>query len=233
MSDKEIADLFSENLDSKIMALQQDIETLNAINEQRIDTQSFDFDGKKYEREEAFGVKKLLEKELENLLEQRTRQDEKIISDVYAHAASQSAEKAAKLHALYKRLAEALEKKNAFAEPSHETLGLIQYLAQNNYMLLTEVVQKFRDMQNKHEPEIKRLIMSWPWKDMFSTEIKEKIEDVFEKQQLMYEQDSALHRQNLEKLFDATVAVYNFLHQDLFETQKATLKLHEEIIRAA
>ncbi len=139
LSPPEIEALFSENIDNKIMALQQDIETLHAIGEKRIDTKSFDFGGQKYQRDEARTVQETLAKELKQLLDERNRHDTKVAKAFYARALSISSSKADALKTNYHALQEAITLRNTFVEHGREIITTIHYIALNDFFLARDI----------------------------------------------------------------------------------------------
>ncbi len=228
-SKQEIESLFSENIDNKIAALQQDIETLKAIGDERIDTKSFDFDGQKYQRFQASEVQGLLVRELEELQEKRQQQDIKIASTFYAHALSISQAKADTLKTAYQALQETVTLRNKIMEHALQIVPTVHHLALNDFFLPTALEQPFKELMQYHEPHLRELLQKETVRALLPAAMQENVKDVFSGSGLKYKHDLLPHRHNLEKLQSVTIEIGNFFERAVFEGQKRILMLQEEI----
>lgn len=224
-----VNEMVSENFDSKLIALQNDVNTLNMIAEGQIDTKSFDFDGKKYPKEEAGDIQKLLEKEIEQELKLRNDQDLRMAKAFYAQALTKSTPKAESLKNAYAELV-AYDGLVKSAMPyANKILTAIHYAAANGYGLPSEIFPHFKQMTDVLVPELARMLREPSNLALLPAELQNKIKEVFDGN-LKYFHELMAHQTNTEKLRDVVFGLVQFLQKSVFEKQKAVLVMQTEVL---
>lgn len=222
--------LFAENLDEKITALQQDVYTLKMITEGQVDTKTFDFDGQKYPAEQASDICRQIEKDIADTLEARNARDTTIINAFFAHAQTKSAAQVDQLKAAYKALNEIMTLKNAFLPPAIEVFTTINFIASNDFNLATDMAVRFKELHTVHEPQLRELFMNVPDLNLFPETLQQKIREVFTGEPIEYHQYNQPKQAPLEVLHALIAEIAPFLDERTFERQKHVLVLQQELV---
>ncbi|MCC6281735.1 MAG: M48 family metalloprotease, partial [Saprospiraceae bacterium] len=222
--------LFAENLDEKIGALQHDVYVLKAINEGQVDTKTFDFDGQKYTADQAPDICRQIEKDIADTLETRNARDTTSISAFFAHAQTKSAGQVDKLKSAYKALHEVMALKNTFLPPASEVFATINLIASNDYNLATDMTMRFKELYTVLEPQLRGLFMHLPDLDLFPENLQQKIREVFTGEPIEYHQYNQPSQAPLEALHALIAEIAQFLDETAFERQKLVLVLQQELV---
>jgi Zn-dependent protease with chaperone function len=179
------ANIFSsENagLQKKISAAESDLLLLKAIEEKHIDARSFDFDGEKYQREEAATVAGKLQEELNALKAQLESVDKQAYTFIYKKVAQQDLIKGQEIKNGYAEYFNMQEQADAFFKHAQEMLQGLEPVYQGNCTIeqVQEIIKQLktrevtlRTLLNKwmgagafdHEPELKNQILQFVHKD--------------------------------------------------------------------
>ncbi len=222
--------LFAENLDEKITALQQDVYMLNAIMEGQVDAKTFDFDGQKYPAEQAPEICRQIEKDIADTLEVRNTRDTTTITAFFGHAQTKSAGHVDKLNAAYKDLNEITTLKTTFLSPASEVFATISFLASNDFNLATDMAMRFKELHTVLEPQLRELFMNLPDLDLFPETLQQKIREVFMGEPIEYHEHNQPKQAPLEVLHALIAEIAQLLDETAFERQKLVLVLQQELI---
>ncbi len=228
----ELKQLFEENLDEKIASLQNDVNMLVAIMEGRVDTKTFDFDGKKYSADQAEDIKQALEKEITQTEEERSRRDTQAASVFLALALHRGPTQAAALKAAYDILHEVSALRTALLHSGAPALMTINMLASNNFNLATEMVSPFRELYQVQEPQLRALFMGKQDIGLFPEDLGDRIRAVFMSDPIQYHLNNQPIQEPLETLYSLVVDTAQFLNEKAFEKQKLVLVMQEELLVA-
>ena len=221
---------FTENLDNKILALQQDIETLKAIDLGNVDTKTFDFDGQKHSKDEAAEIQTVLAKELENTLKLRDRRDAEVAAAFYGLALSAGTAPAEKLKNAYRDLQEVAQCRKIFLLHASDILVTVHHIAQNGYNLATDMAQQFRELYNYHVPHLQEMFQKMPSLKLFPEALEKEIREVFLEPGLEFHTYNKPHAKNLERLQALIFETGAFLDQNTFDKQKAVLVMQDGML---
>lgn len=226
-----IAELFGENPDRKIGLLQNDIETLNAIADGRIDTNTFDFDGRKYGKDQASDIREQLENEKTVLEAERDRTDRESVRTFYGHVLAKHPARATQFLEAWRSLYEARRWKLEFDPSANAIFVTIHFLRLNNFNVAVDVAQQFRELHTYHEPGLREFFQKMPDLGVFSSELQTKIKETFLGDAIAYHHYDQPHQTNLEKLQSLIVEISQALGELYFNRLKTALTLQEEMIK--
>lgn len=224
-------DLFSKQKNDLIymaIAIENDLEILKQISEKNIQVKTFDYDGKKYKRNESKKVISTLEKELEKLNEQIKQNDIEVFK--YFKAIEKDS-KTDLLEEKYKRFFE-------FENEFNYKVGL--YANLSNKLQFLHRVTPFEEIRNnflKIEPleiELKKEIKEILNDNLYQEELTEEIKDNFNlylPKRLKYFENEIYFEENL-MIFQNSMNAYVFLlSRGFFLLKKELLDYQEELLK--
>ncbi|MEI6408965.1 MAG: M48 family metalloprotease [Bacteroidota bacterium] len=217
--------LFAENLDLKILDLQKDLQILNAIEEGNINVKSFDFDGQKYDLNQAETIQETLKHDIDLVKQERDRNDAKIISAFYAKAHHTDQNNTNILTNHFQDLIEITEIGNKFMPHGIPIIQTVYQLSLNDFNLATALVQEFKNLYSKHEPALCTMFQQMPDLDIFPEPLAEQIKTTFISSPVTYHLNNQPNRENLENLYHIVINAHEFIVQTIFERHRALLIL--------
>ncbi|MBL7724820.1 MAG: M48 family metalloprotease [Chitinophagaceae bacterium] len=167
------AELFSaENasLSKKINAANNDLETLKAIADKRIDTKTFDFDGMKFKQNEALTAAGKLEQEIKDMQASLALLDKKAILFFYQRAQQKGNGAYEELKNRYVEYFELRKKADAFLKQVNEMLESLQLIFSGQTISIEEINRMIGDLKGNHEPAFKRNLNAWIELNAFTKE---------------------------------------------------------------
>lgn len=162
------------SLPKKIQSSANDLEVLKAINEKRIHTKTFDFDGTKYKREEATAVMATLESERQKQQEQLEELDKQAVHFFIGKAAEIGMAEAA---ALKKQYADYFENRcNAadFLKIINTMLESLQPVFSGQTIPIQQIKIMIDDLKADHEIKFKGWLKRWLALGIFDSVAEEK-----------------------------------------------------------
>ena len=208
-------------------SLEADINTLKQIQTEETDIKSFEYDGKKYQKNQISELLPKLEEELKEIQISTSINDVVIYEYFKKKAQTQQAEpvyleKYAALLAFDKHY----ESATAIVSKIINETQFIQFTTP------VEQIQKnfsnFVQTENKFKNEIATL-MALPIFNKMELELKEKLDNYLSKGQLQYFSVDSYNDDNLDVLFYALNAFRDSLYLMYFETKKALLEEMETL----
>ncbi len=143
----------------KIQGLAQDIELVKAIADKRIDTKTFDFDGKKYKRADAGELAKELEMEIEQQRAAQLLADKQALA-YFIQAAGKNGHEEQLKH-IYDDYFSRQEKADALLQSIQKIGELLQPLFTGGTLTLEQVQSMIRQLTGTLEPSFKAGLESW------------------------------------------------------------------------
>lgn len=148
-------EIFSEKngqLHASLKNNEHDLLIVNAVKDKQIDVSSFDFDGKKYTREDAGTVIHILEEEIE----QQKQTLESLDKDAFAFFCNKAGVNAGAVKSEYAGYKTLSAEHNAYIDIANKTLNAIAPLYQGG---LTEdqITQIIKELKDVWEPALKKL----------------------------------------------------------------------------
>lgn len=161
MSFEEIFTPENALLSKKIIAIGNDVETLNAIIAGSIATKSFDFDGVKYKRQEAGTIRNQLEKEQKEMQDEMDRLDKAAIRYFVSRARQTDPAKAQELVSLYKQHFEYRKQAQEFLRDVNDMLNSISPIFQGHSLPAEEIETIISTLRIQKEPAFKVWLKKW------------------------------------------------------------------------
>ncbi|MEI6408964.1 MAG: M48 family metalloprotease [Bacteroidota bacterium] len=217
--------LFNQNFDQRIIGLQKDLQTLNAISQGAIQAQSFDFDGQKYHYNQANQVQQQLRREMVQIQTERNRHDAVIVASLYAHALHAGTSQAEALKNAFEALRKAEALKGMVMPFTQPIASTIQWMAQNDFNYTPELSKAFGQLVKVHEPSLRVIFQQKKVLGAFTPEMQEKIGSIFGDKTPEYHYRGQIHRTNLENLYKIAAETNAYLAQQIFECHRELLIL--------
>lgn len=145
-------------LQKRLNGIRQDMALLKAIQEKQIDTNSFDFEGVKYNRSEAGVMEQRLQIELEELEEKQKTLDVQAVQFFLQRAAGEEREQ---LAAMYTHWMEERNTANAFLERINAMLQSLSPIYSGQTNSFDEIDVIIKGLKQKHEPQFKADLRLW------------------------------------------------------------------------
>lgn len=158
------AELFNaENasLSKKINAANNDLETLKAIADKRIDTKTFDFDGMKFKQNEALTAAGKLEQEIKDMQANLALLDKKARFFFYQKAQQKGNGAYDELKHRYAEYFELRKKADSFLKQVNEMLETLQLIYSGQTIGIEEINRMIGELKGNHEPAFKRNLNAW------------------------------------------------------------------------
>ncbi|MCC6462529.1 MAG: M48 family metalloprotease [Saprospiraceae bacterium] len=225
--------LFRENLSANMGMIQNDINTLQAIIDGQIDTQTFDFDGQKQPKSEAETVKTQLEAELAELQAEQGRRDAEALRFFYALGLAAGNNNAERLLHAYRELYILAALKKRFDTAAQETYFTVHHLSANDFEIPpNDLAGFFQKVKQVNEPELRTIFRDmveagWP-----AAELREKLE-TFLSTAVEYQYGNVAHRGNLEKLILILNEAGPALGVEYFQRLKTMTEIQAGLVPAA
>ncbi len=157
-------DIFSpENasLPKKISLASNDLEVLKAINEKRIQTKTFDFDGVKYKRDEAPAVMAILESEQQKQQSQLEELDKQAVHYFLGKANQKGIEISNELKKNYAEYFENRRNADEFLNIINKMLESLQPVFSGQSMPIEQINVMIDNLRSDHEIKFKGRLKSW------------------------------------------------------------------------
>lgn len=151
-------------LHKRIFATSGDLELVKAIHDNRIDTESFDFDGEKFNRSDAPAIIEQLEKELKEANESMEKKDINAIRHFIQQAGKKDMAAAAALQADYETYFSLRRQANTFLITINTMLESLQPVFSGQTIPLEQIHTLISRLTESHEPQFKNELDVW--KDM-------------------------------------------------------------------
>lgn len=157
-------------LPKKIEATEQDIEVLNAIKNGHIDTKSFDFDGHKYGKGRAAGIKQQLETEQADLKYQLKVSDEQLYRFFYVQAARLHVDVATHLQQLYAGYFNYQKDAADFHTDINNLIEPLQPVFNGDTLSIEIINGKIESLKKHQEPNLKIWLVKWQKRGAFASD---------------------------------------------------------------
>jgi Zn-dependent protease with chaperone function len=212
-------ELFTEEnagLFSAIKKYSNDIETVKAIKEKRIDVSSFDFDGKKYKRKDCDEVIAVLEADVNAADEKMKLLDKQAFAFFYHQSANGKIIK---------------EKYLSFRSIHERTETYIELLKRINTMLLPfyngtlsldEILSIVNALKTKEEPEFKEHLRAFIIDGIIADDLLKRSEE-FLNAEYIYFKDKSFLDDELNTFSALRIAVLEQVHEVRFKSYKSML----------
>lgn len=149
------------SLSKKINAANNDLETLKAIADKRIDTKTFDFDGMKFKQNEALTAAGKLEQEIKDMQANLALLDKKARLFFYQKAQQKGNGAYEELKNRYAEYFELRKKADAFLKQVNEMLESLQLIFSGQTISIEEINRMIGELKENHEPAFKRNLNAW------------------------------------------------------------------------
>lgn len=223
-------DLFSTEKVNTVytaIALQNDMDTLTQIAGEHTDIKTFDYDGKKYKKEEADSLKQDIKQELDTMNEQLKENDRHIFLYFSGLEQRESSD-----HLLSKLYEQFFEYDSGFAAKYQACADLQQALQFVSYSLpFDQIEANFLEAEPK-EDEFKEMIRSLLTTNIIQPEITEAAKKNFEAyldKKLIYFAAEIYYEDNLKILFGAINDYAALLSKGHFLLKKQLLHYQEQL----
>ena len=154
----------------KIVASNGDLELMKAIQDNRIDTESFDFDGEKFNKNDAATIIEQLEKELKEANESVEKSDINAIR-YFIHLAGKKEKAAADtLLADYEKYFSLRRQAAAFLNTINTMLESMQPIYSGQTVPLEQIHTLISRLTEFHEPKFKNELEEWKKMGVFATQ---------------------------------------------------------------
>lgn len=221
--------LFSERLPDRILALHQDIETLQGIENESIDAQSFDFDGEKYTRSQAAEIRARLEAENEMLIEALENRRREAAQAFYDAALAESPATAEALLTQFRAFEAARSRLAQVIEAASPILQVVYHFQQREFFLHTEDTALFHQLVQHQEPAWRALLTTLLSQHVLPTAAEESAGKFLAKP-ADYKTPQGLHQTNLIALHQLAVEVYQATHELYLGTLKEMLAKQSALV---
>jgi Zn-dependent protease with chaperone function len=210
----------------KINAATHDIEILKAIQEKRIDTKSFDFDGVKYNRSDAPAVMEKLETALKDMKEGQEKLDNRAILFFYTKAKQADPLKAEELKGMYASHFRVRKKADVFLKQMNEMLSALQPVFSGQTITLEEINSMITRLKDKDEPAFKEELKNWMEPDAFVSDPSLKVRvKAFIDADYVYFHDKSFIETELKELHALCNESWVCVNTFLFDQFKAILQM--------
>lgn len=159
----ELFSIENSSINKRLMATALDIEILKAIDENRIDTKTFDFDGVKFNRSESKEIVAQLEQEMKEMKASLDQWDKEAIQYFYNKDES--------LKQDYAHYFEQRRNADRFLNVITEMMESLHPLYTNNNTL-EQVNHLINNLKEKYEPRFKKKLTHWRDTGVFDKEIE-------------------------------------------------------------
>jgi len=149
------------SLSKKINAANNDLETLKAIADKRIDTKTFDFDGMKFKQNEALTAAGKLEQEIKDMQDCLALLDKKARLFFYQKAQQKENGAYEELKNRYAEYFELRKKADAFLKQVNEMLESLQLIFSGQTISIEEINRMIGELKGNYEPAFKRNLNAW------------------------------------------------------------------------
>lgn len=209
-------------LAKKIRSLEADMEILSAIREKRIDIKSFDFEGKKYSREEAEDIFSKLQLERDMIVQQQKELDENAFSFFYRAAREKGS--ADELKNQYAAIFSTRESDKTFYDDCNALLELLQPIYQGGQLTIENVSHMVSQLKYGDEGKLKNHLRRYLHEGLYDNdaELKSVVEKFLNTNYLYYTEDGLFNNEFSELhrlIFDTS----NLLSEDRFKSVKRLL----------
>jgi Zn-dependent protease with chaperone function len=166
-----LAELFTAEhaaLHKKINTTTNDIELVKAINDKRIDTKSFDFDGTKHNRVDAQVVIKKLEEELKELKNLQQGLDRQSVHYFIKQSLKKEAAEGYNLKKAYQSYFELRKKADEYLLQMNGMLEGLAPLYSGQSLQIDNIKSMINQLKRDHEPIFKQKLQYWSSQNVFS-----------------------------------------------------------------
>lgn len=157
----EIFSVHNASLQKRINSAANDIEILKAINENRLQVKTFDFDGAKYKKSEAPAVLAILESELEKQQVQLKQLDRKAIHFFIDKAAQKGAQEAENLKKSYRDYFETRKEADEFLKDINNMINSLHLVFSGQTIPIDQINPLIANLKSHHEKKFKDWLKRW------------------------------------------------------------------------
>jgi len=154
-------------LHKKINTTANDIEIVKAINEKRIDTKSFDFDGAKHSRADAPAVIAKLEVALKEMKDLQEKLDRQAVHFFLACARKGASDKRDELKNDYNNYFDLRKKADGFLAQMNDMLEVLAPVFSGQTLQIEDIKTMISRLKRDHEPVFKQKLQYWMSLDAF------------------------------------------------------------------
>lgn len=224
----DFATLFSRDhaaLPKKIGAIANDIEVLKAIAAKNIDTKSFDFDGIKYNREEATVIAEKLEQERQQLQNQLDSLDRQAVQYFLRIARQNDPSLADELAGQYRDYFEKRQWADEFLKQMNEMLQSLSAIYSGQSIPVEQIRSMIGGLKNDHEIRFKGWLKRWLAAGAFDHDPEEKNRtEKFVQSNYEYFSGTSFFENELSELNGLCNESWSCVNVFLFEKFKAILE---------
>lgn len=228
----ELKDLFSDhqvNLVYSALALQNDVEQLTNISNNRLLIKSFDYDGVRYKKKEAGGLIKKLSSELETVNEEIKKNDSRIYE--FFRKAEHRSNGPTELEHLYSGFFEFDNSFEAKYDLYQKLLNELQFVHTTTpYEQISSNLEKNKPLEESLKKEISTLLADQVLQSEITNDIKQNLEQYISKS-LEYFDGTNYAEDNLNVLFNALHNYSYLLSRAFFLRKKKLLTYQENLLR--
>lgn len=221
--------LFTEEnalITKKIAAAIHDLDIVKAITEKRIQAKSFDFEGIKYNRNEASPVIDKLEAEIAAMKAEQKKNDLLAIRFFLHKAGQKSSSGAEKLKAEYEDYFDLRNKSEAFLKTINTLLEPLQQIFSGQSVQVEEIHTVVNQLTGTHEPLFKNELDIWKQKGAFAKNpvIEDRITR-FIAARYVYFHENGFMEGELSELHELCNESWTAVNSFIFEKFKSILEL--------
>ena len=220
------------SLSKKINTNTSDIGILKAIQEKRIQTKTFDFDGQKYKQKDAATIIGELEAETQKQKERVVQLDKEAIGFFLDKAKRKGNGEGDKLRQQYTRYFESRKNADEFLKDTNAMFESLQPIFSGQFVPIAQINTMIDDLKSDHEPKFKaslrELLASGAYDHDASS--KKKAEEFINTRHSYFNGTSFLDRQ-LVMLNEVSNEAWQSINVFLFGQFKSILESQLELIR--
>ncbi|THU33490.1 hypothetical protein FAM09_25415 [Niastella caeni] len=224
---EDVASIFSPanaGLQAKIKAVETDIQILKAIAEKQVDTKTFDFDGEKYERDQAATISDRLQKELAALKLQLETADKQSYRLVYNKAMQKDYAKAMELRTGYIdffNLRKEMEDYFQHTQTMLEGLAPIYETGGASLEQVQEIIQQLKTQETTYKKHIRQWITAGAFD--YSPVLKEKVQKFLDSQYVYFSRNE-FYNNELNELHNLANESWSAINDFVFRKFKSLLQ---------
>lgn len=220
------------SLPKKINNNSNDIEVLKAINEKRIQTKTFDFDGEKYKRRDAATIIAELEAETTKQKEQIAQLDKQAIGFFLHKAEQKGLDEANQLKLRYAVYFENRKNADGFLKDTNAMFESLQPIFSGQSVPVAQINTMIDDLKSDHEPKFKASLRQMLTAGAFDHDAasKQKAEEFMNSRHSYFNGTSFLDRQ-LIMLNEVSNEAWQSVNVFLFGQFKSILEMQLELVK--
>jgi Zn-dependent protease with chaperone function len=223
---KDVFDEDTATLPRRIAAIHQDLAVLQAISDGHIETESFDFEGQKYDAKEAAAIMVQLQEELETLQEKLQAGDRRLFRYSYAVMQLTEAEALKKDYLVYFQRRAAVDRYLECVNALMEPLGPV---FRGETIPIELILTKVGKLKEEHEPAFKEALRKLPESFSLPPELQGSI-DKFLASDFQYFHEQSFFDNELKELANLVQECWETISRNLFEQFKVIAEMQAQSI---